>query len=348
MTSQPTSNKSTIGKSARGKSVWVLTEGHIGMENQARGLAEAMGVEPVVKRLYPRLAWRYLPPRLWPLPLRSPSRRGDPLTPPWPDVLIGCGKRATAPSVAIRRASRGHTFTVHIQDPPFPASAFDLLVVPAHDRLHGPNVLVTQAAVHRVTRAKLDAAAAALRPRLAELPRPLVAVLIGGSNRKHKVGAAAFDRLAGQLATLCRDGGAGLLVTPSRRTGAGNEAVLRRHLAGLPAEIWEGRGENPYFGYLGLADFVLVSRDSVSMVSEACATGKPVYTIGLGTNSRRLDAFHEALERAGIARPFDGTLQSWSYDPPDDTAKAAAEILRRLDARAAGPAGTPAKAPATD
>lgn len=314
--------------------VWVLTEGHIGMENQARGLAEAMGAEPVIKRLYPRFPWRILPPRLWPAPLRAPGPQGDALTPPWPNVLITCGKRATAPSVAIRKASVGHTFTVHIQDPPMPAAAFDLVVVPAHDSLRGPNVLVTQAAVHRVTRARLDDAAAALAPKVDAIPRPRVAVLIGGSNRKHKVAAAAFEQLGEQLAGLARNAGAGLLITPSRRTGAANEEILRRHLDGLPARIWDGGGENPYFGYLGLADHVIVSRDSVSMVSEACATGKPVYTVRLGTNSRRLDAFHEAIEGAGIARPFEGALESWTYTPPDDTAKAAAEILARLEDRA--------------
>jgi len=314
-------------------SVWVLTEGHIGMENQARGLAEAMGIEPVVKRLHPRLPWRYLPPRLWPMPLRAPGPEGDPLAPPWPDVLITCGKRATAPSVAIRKASRGRIFTVHIQDPPLAASAFDLLVVPAHDRVRGPNVLVTQAAVHRVTRKRLDEAAAALASRLEAIPHPRVAVLIGGSNRKHKAGEAAFEHLARQLAELSRREGAGLLVTPSRRTGARNEAILRQHLAGLPAEIWDGSGANPYFGYLGLADFVIVSRDSVSMVSEACASGRPVYTARLASNSRRLDAFHETLENADIARPFEGVLERWTYQPPEDTAKAAAAILARLRAR---------------
>ncbi|MDH3233091.1 MAG: mitochondrial fission ELM1 family protein [Alphaproteobacteria bacterium] len=314
--------------------VWVLTEGHIGMENQARGLAEAMGIEPIVKRLHPRMPWRVLPPRLWPMPLRAPGHKGDALAPPWPDVLISCGKRASAPSAAIRKASQGRTFTVHIQDPPLAASAFDLLVVPAHDRLRGPNVLVTQAAVHRVTRQRLDEAAEALAPKLEAIPHPRVAVLIGGSNRKHKAGDAAFAQLARQLAELSRREGVGLLVTPSRRTGVRNEAILRHHLAGLGAEIWDGGGANPYFGYLGLADFVIVSRDSVSMVSEACASGKPVYTVRLASNSRRLDTFHETLESAGIARPFDGVLESWTYRPPDDTAKAAAAILARLQARA--------------
>src|SRR3546814_20453175 len=87
-----------------------------------------------------------------------------------------------------------------------------------------------------------------------------------------------FRSLAGQLATLARDGW-GLMITPSRRTGRRNEEILRRALAGLPAEIWDGAGENPYFGSLALADHVVVTGDSVNMVSEAASTGKPVHVV---------------------------------------------------------------------
>lgn len=314
-------------------SAWVLTEGHIGMENQALGLAEALGLDPTIKRLWPRAPWRFLPPRLWPVPLHAPGPKGDPLAPPWPDLLISCGKRATAPALAIRRASGGRTFAVHISDPRMPPARFDLLVVAAHDPPRGDNVVVVRGTVHRVTAVKLEAEARQLEPRLKDLPRPLVAVLIGGSNRKHKVRGEAMERLADQLAALCRGAGAGLLITASRRTGASNEAILRGRLAGLPAEIWDGAGDNPYFGYLGLADAIVVSADSVSMVSEACSTGKPVHVARLATMSRRLEAFHAGLERDGLTRPFSGALQDWRYDPLHDTGRAAAEVAARMTAR---------------
>ncbi len=313
-----------------GLRAWVLTEGHIGMENQALGLAEAMGLAPEVKRLRPRFPWSRLPPRLWFAPLRSPGREGDRLEPPWPDLLITCGKRAVAPSIAIRRASRGKTFTVHVQDPPARAHAFDLVVVPEHDSLRGDNVFVTQAAVHRVTPAKLAAAAERFAPELADLPRPIVAVLIGGSNRRYRLTPAAAADIAEGLARLCSVHGAGLAVTASRRTGAENEAVLRRRLADLPAVMWDGSGENPYFGYLGLADAIVVTCDSVSMASEACATGKPLYVVELEGGSRRIGRFHRNLRRAGITRPFTGALERWSYARPDDTARAATEVKRRM------------------
>ncbi len=123
------------------------------------------------------------------------------------------------------------------------------------------------------------------------------------------------------------------MVTPSRRTGTANEAILRESLAGLPAEIWDGGGENPYFAYLGLADAIIATGDSVNMVSEAASTGKPVHIVELEGGSPKFTAFHESMRAAGITRPFTGTLESWDYTPPDDTRHAAEEIRRRMALR---------------
>lgn len=315
---------------------WVLTEGHIGMENQALGLGEALGLTPVVKRLRPRAPWKWLPPRFWPTPLRAPGPEGDPLAPPWPDLLISCGKRATAPAAAIRRLSAGRTFTVHVQTPPMNPANFDLVVVPAHDGFTGENVLVTAAAVHRVTPGKLAAAARAFAPRWQDMPRPWVAVLIGGSNNRHRLTPAITARLAHDLKTLADTTGGSLLITPSRRTGAENEAILRETLGETSGEIWDGQGENPYFGLLALADTVLVTCDSVSMTSEAASTGKPVYVIDLEGESRRIGEFHRRLQDAGITRRFTGEIGDYSYDPPDDTARVAAHIRELMAARRGG------------
>ena len=315
---------------------WVLTEGHIGMENQALGLAEALDLSPVVKRLHPRAPWKWLPPRLWPTPLRATGPEGDPLAPPWPDLLITCGKRATAPAAKIRRISGGRTFTVHVQTPPMNPANFDLVVVPAHDRFTGENVLVTTAAVHRVTPAKLRAAALDFAPRWQDLPRPWIAVLIGGSNNRHRLTPEVAAQLAADLRALAESTGGSLLITPSRRTGAENEAILRDTLGGGAGEIWDGQGENPYFGLLALADTILVTCDSVSMTSEAASTGKPVYVIDLEGESRRIDDFHRRLREAGITRRFTGEIGDYSYDPPDDTARVATHIQALLAARARG------------
>lgn len=319
-------------RSTSGLSAWVLSEGHIGMENQALGLAEALDLDPVIKRLWPRPPWSWLPPRLWVGGTRAPGPRGDRLDPPWPDLVISCGKRAAAAAVAVKRASRGRTAIVHVQTPPLPLAAFDLLIIPAHDGTTGANVHLTEAAVHRVTPARIEQAAARFAPWIAELPAPHAAVLIGGSNNRYRLTPDIMRRVAGQLAALARDKDIGLLVTPSRRTGADNEAILRETLADIPAAIWDGAGENPYFAWLGLADWILVTCDSVSMTSEALSTGKPVYVIALEGRSRRIEDFHRHMRDTGYTRPFDGALDRWTYAPPDDTAKAA-DAVREMLAR---------------
>jgi mitochondrial fission protein ELM1 len=317
--------------------IWAIDDGRIGIANQAIGLAEAVGPEVVVKRCRLRLPWSHLPPRLWPAPLaKAFTPDSDELAPPWPDLVVSAGRQGALTAIAIKAASGGRSFLAQIQDPRLGRRYFDLLVVPEHDPARGENVVLTKGAVHRVTPAKLAEAARIWGPRFAHLPRPLVAVLIGGRNRVFRFDLADLEALARDLASLARREGAGLLVTPSRRTGPEGEAALRRALADVPAFLWDGTGDNPYFAFLACADAIVATADSVSMVSEAASTGKPVYVAGLAGGSRKFAAFHEAMREAGITRPFAGRLEAWRYPPLDDTARAAAEIRRRLAAASPG------------
>lgn len=317
---------------------WVVTDGIPGLENQCLGLAEALGARPQLKRVRIRRLWRYLMPRLWLRPFAALDPAGDPLTPPWPDLLIASGRVTVALSVAIRRASAGRTFTVQIQSPAVWLDQFDLIVAPAHDRLRGPNVVSTWGGLNRITPARLADAAKAIEAAIAHLPRPRFAVLLGGPNKVYRFDPA-FAALAGdRLARIARESGGSLLVTPSRRTGDANMAEIRRCLAGVPAAIWDGAGDNPYYGYLGAADAIIVTGDSVNMVSEAATTGKPVHVIDLpGQGSRKFKAFHARLREAGITRSFDGTFATWDYVPLDDVHMAARALKERLIARGRWP-----------
>ncbi|MBI3451314.1 MAG: mitochondrial fission ELM1 family protein [Rhodospirillales bacterium] len=310
------------------KSCWILTEGYVGLEAQCRGLAEALGVDPVYKRVRFRFPWTVLPNRLWFRAFSALAPGSDQLAPPWPDLVISCGNGGVPLALAIKRASGART--VHIQHPSVDPRHFDAVIVPRHDDLAGENVIVSKAAIHGVTPAKLADGAREWGPAFAHLPRPLVAVLIGGSNGRYQLTAPIVTRLADRLAALARERGAGIAITPSRRTASEAVEILRQRLAGLPAYIWDGAGANPYFGLLGLADAIVVTEDSVSMTSEACATGKPVYVVELEGSSRRLDRFQADLRDDGMTRPFTGALESWTYVPPDDTAHAAAELKRRF------------------
>ena len=306
---------------------WVLTDGKAGTRNGALGLAEAVGLPVIDKHTHSRLPWRWLPPQLWPPGVLGVGSGGDPLVPPWPRLLVSAGERSVGPALAIRKLSGGATCCVHIQHPRIDPEKFDLVTASAHDRLVGPNVRNTLGALHHVTREKLAAEARKFEARYAHLPRPLVAVLIGGANRVYRFDRDAAERLANSLARICEDAGCGLLITASRRTGADNEALLRERLQGAPVEIWDGRGDNPYFAFLGLADAIVVTSDSANMVSEACYTGKPVHVFRLpGGGRTKFDRFHESLMAVGITRPFDGRLENWHYDALDERTALAAEI----------------------
>jgi len=314
---------------AHSASAWVVTDGIIGTEKQCIGLAERIGLPFAVKRIKVRAPWRWLPPQTWLMPLAAIDPAGDRLDPPWPDLLIASGRKAVAPSIAIRRLSRGRTFTVQIQNPAVSLDNFDLVVAPRHDRLTGPNVISTAGALHGLTPEVLARAAERVAGQVEGLPRPLVLVLVGGANRVYRFGVAEAQSLAADLAKLHGT----LLVTTSRRTGAEQARAL---IAGLPpgrAIVWDGGGDNPYPGWLGLADAVVVTGDSVNMVTEACAAGRPVYVVELPGGSAKFRAFHELMRAEGHTRPFTGRLEDWTPARLDDTEHVAAVIRDRLKQR---------------
>ena len=301
----------------------VLSEPYAGLQAQALGLAEAAGLAPELVTLEPRAPWSWLPARIWPTPLRA-IRLPD----PGDAIMIGAGGMAAVIGAAFRRPARP---VVQVQHPRIDPARFDLVVVNRHDGLIGPNVVVTRTALHRATPARLAQAAALWTPRFAHLPRPLVAVLVGGSNGRFRLDAAVATALGASLAAMMRADRVGLALTPSRRTAGDARAALQRAVAPLGGWVWNMEGENPYFGLLALADAIVVTEDSVSMVSEAVATSAPVLLAGLPGRSRRIRRFNQYLQEDGRLRPFAGRLDLWPVAPVDDTQAAADEMRRRLD-----------------
>ncbi len=301
---------------------WLLSEPYAGLQAQGLGLAEAAGLTAEIQPLMPRVPWRWLAARTWPAPLAAVR-----MAPPFPELVIGVGGVGGAVGAALRR--RGVRM-VQVQHPRMPPDRFDLIVAARHDEIAGPNVIVTRTALHRVTKARLAVAAAQWAPRFASLPRPLVAVLVGGANGRFRLDRTIAGRLGGELAAMMRRDGVGLAATPSRRTDPEAAVALQKAVAPLGGYVWDGKGENPYFGLLALADAIVVTIDSVSMISEAVATEAPVMLAPLPGRSRRNRLFVAAMEQCGRARPFAGRFALWSVTALNDTAAAAEEMRRRL------------------
>lgn len=313
------------------KTCWVLSNDIIGMDNQSFGLADALGFTVVRKYIAPVAPWSYLPPQLWLAPLKSALWPGsDRFEPPWPDVVIGTGRMTVAHSVAIKRASGGRTFNIRIQHPRVALRDFDLVVAPQHDACQGENVIQTMGAIHRVTADGLRLAGEKFASQFAALPRPLVAVMVGGTNKCYRMTPEIGHSLGEKLAAMSAATGTGILLTTSRRTGPEVEAALRQSLMGTPSYIWDGTGDNPYLALLALADYLVVTADSVNMVSEACFTGKPVFVVELEGGSRKFRRFHEAMRVGGYTRSYSGVLDHWSYTPLDDVGTVVREVQKRL------------------
>ena len=300
---------------------WVITEGLAGTENQCIGVANALGISPIIKRVTLNQPWKTLSPYIG---FECAQSFSPSLVPPWPDLLITSGRKAVAVSKYIKKQSNNRTFTVHIQDPRISSKYFDLIAVPEHDDLHGDNVIITKAAPNRITTDVLEHAKKEF-PQFENIPSPRIAVLIGGNSKAYSMNNNDTRTLAKQIKAI----NAGLMITTSRRTGSENEKILRSILQKEGTYMWDGDGENPYFGFLAWSDFILVTADSTSMLSEAATTGKPVYMIGLNGGHKRIEKMHKNLIDSGAVRHFNGRLEAWSYEPLND-AKLVADAIKEF------------------
>ncbi|HEY5289716.1 MAG TPA: ELM1/GtrOC1 family putative glycosyltransferase, partial [Caulobacteraceae bacterium] len=232
-------------------SAWAVTTGEMGMRTQARGLAEAVA-DAVAELTVGSWPWS-----------------GPKPTPPWPTVIVSCGRRSARWALAARKASGGSSFAVHVQDPRRDADAFDLIVAMAHDAIAaGGNVIKVTTALHDLTPAKLETAAKAWADRLAPLGRPLTGVAIGGDLRGRAFTLADGARLVEGLRRVRAGTGGALAITPSRRTPAATLAQLKTAFGDDPRVfLWDREGDNPYRAILAASDRLVVTSDSVSMVS---------------------------------------------------------------------------------
>lgn len=300
--------------------VWVLADDRAGNVSQAVGVAEALGWPFIIKDIRPnslaRVPNALLGASLWGIDASSRAA----LVPPWPDVVIGAGRRTAPVARWIKRRSGGRTLLAQIMFPGrIGAAEFDLIAVPAHDRLRSPpaNVVRILGAPHRVTAERLRQEALRWQDRFTALPRPRVALIVGGATGRRPFSPELARDLGEKTAALAAQVSGSVLISTSRRTGREAEAAL---LAAIPEPRfvyrWGDGGENPYFAYLGLADVVVVTGDSMSMCSEACATPGPVYIFAPpGWASPKHERLHAELYAQGMARPLGEAFSSWSHAP---------------------------------
>lgn len=323
--------------------IWVLTD------DRAGNVAQALGVAEALQRPFVTMDIRYTPLARLPNLLTGPRLIGlTPvsrlaLTPPWPDLVIAAGRRSAPVARWIRRAAMDRcakaVILVQLMNPGRTgADEFDIIAVPRHDceRPGGDaaNVLRTTGAAHRLDATRLQSAADIWAPRLAGLPRPFVGLLVGGATHRKPFPLALAGELGRRVHRLAAEAGGSVLLATSRRTGTTAEQAL---LDAIPeprqAFLWSAGGDNPYAAFLALADAVVVTGDSVSMCSEACAAPGPVYIYAPeGMVAPKHARLHGELYGRGLARPLEqwiegGRFEDWRHPPLN----AAGEVARAID-----------------
>ncbi|HZA02352.1 MAG TPA: mitochondrial fission ELM1 family protein [Hyphomicrobiaceae bacterium] len=335
MQQESTSSCRREGSVLRGARAWVITDGKAGMDVQARGVAEALGLAYEMKRVAPAGLWKVIAP--WG-PVRPQERFGEPgslFAPPWPVVAIATGRASIPYMRALRRRAGMATYCVVLQDPQTGSGTADLIWVPQHDRRRGPNVITTPTAPHGFSPARIAELRRTIPPAIAALPYPRVTVALGGKNGIYKFTDADDHRFQASLASIGR-AGASFLITASRRTHQRLIRAVDEATKARPRILWNSTGPNPYPFFLAAAHWLVVTADSVNMTGEACATGNPVYVFEPSGGSAKFRRFHEALQRHGATRPLPAlvhALEQWSYEPLDSAAIIAEEVERRFSRR---------------
>jgi mitochondrial fission protein ELM1 len=301
---------------------WLMLGHKAGDNSQILALAEALGWPFETKHLVYRRTELLTNLFAGPTLMGLIKARSSPLEPPWPELIISAGRRNEPLVRWIQREAGGpgRVRLVHVGRPWARHECFDLIVTTPQYRLpQKPNILHNEAPLHRVTAERLAAAAAAWAPRLAHLPRPYVAVLLGG-----QAGPFNFDRENGALlgwhaSRMAEALGGSLLVSTSARTPAKAADALEAALS-APALVYRWRRDdpdNPYFGFLALADRIVVTCDSMSMLAEACFTRKPVFIYdllrGKGSHRPPLPADGSVLPVTPLERLRDFNLRALIY-----------------------------------
>jgi mitochondrial fission protein ELM1 len=328
---------------------WGITDGSAGMAAQVKALAASVGVDVEMKVVRIKKPWVKLPNIFYSTPLRHLvlplfiERGCDTLEGPWPDMIISCGRRAAIVTSALKSKIAAQQkekvpYFIHIQDPQMHPRHFDMVVAMAHDKVQADNVIKTQFALHQLTPVALAEARQHWEQQFAHYRKPLVAVLLGGSTNKYTLTTEAIDRVVVLLERLLKNMDGSLLITPSRRTGEENIARLRAAFEGNDrVYLYDFESENPYMGMVALADAFIVTNDSVNMMSEAAATGKPVHIIAFaGHSGTKPSRFAGRMIRSGVARPLGARLETWEYKLDNEMLTIAETIRQNFLAREQG------------
>ena len=287
----------------------LLTQGMHGMISQAEGLAKALGLSYKHQTVKLKSFWNLIPPKLSPISENLVKEKFICDS----RVVISCGRKSVIPSIALKKRLGKEIFTIHIQNPKVSFKHFDLIVSPEHDNLKGDNIISTTGAIHYLTKQEIRKNSNYLE--LKKEKKKLVSFIIGGPNKYYNYSEQSIHEIFNKVKTLFTPDKYKIIVIPSYRTPV-NIVKKAYDTFNFNHHVVKEIDKRAYLSALAISDYIVVTCDSTSMISEAAITGKPVYIAMMKAvkNNYRFKNFYTKLNKLGITKQLENNVETWSYN----------------------------------
>ena len=304
----------------------LLTQGMHGMISQVEGLAKALGLSYKHQKVELKSFWNLIPPKISPISENLVKNKFVCDC----KVIISCGRKSVIPSIALKKRLGNEIFNIHIQDPKISFKYFDLIVSPEHDNLVGENIINTTGAIHYLTKKEILDNSQYLGIEK-DKRKELVAFIIGGPNKYYKYSEKQIHALFNKVKTLFTPDKFKIVVIPSYRTPE-NILKIAFNTFNVDHHVVKTIDKKAYLSALAISNYIVVTCDSTSMISEAAMTGKPVYIAMMKSfkPTGKFKKFDSQLRDLGITRELEDTVESWSYNKLNEVTRIAPIVKAKM------------------
>ena len=266
----------------------LLTQGMHGMISQAEGLAKALDIDFTHHTVELNNFWKMVPPKITPIS-QSVYKKIDHEN---FDVIISCGRKSVIPSIHLKNNSIKKVFNIHIQDPKVDLKHFDFIVAPEHDSIKGQNVISTKGAIHYLTENEINENKDYLNSFIKKDKRIIWTLIMGGPTKYYDYSTKNIKEIFTTLSKLSKEHNFQLVIIPSMRTPT-NIIQYANDYFGDDHTVIMDVDKKAYLSALAIAQNIIVTCDSSSMISEAALTGKPIYVASIlpKKNDKRFQKF---------------------------------------------------------
>ena len=305
----------------------ILTEGMHGMISQAEGLAKVLDLDFIHEKIELSTFWKLLPPKITPVGnfvFKNEFENDF-------NIVISCGRKSVIPSIYLKKKLKNKIINIHIQDPKVSLYHFDFIVAPEHDGLMGENVLTTKGAIHYLTIDELVKNESYLKSKIDD-QKKVVSFIIGGPNKYYNYNEKIINEIFLKIKKNFIDKNYQAIVIPSMRTPINIIQQAQNYFDDKQIVI-PNVDKKAYLSSLKLADHIVVTCDSTSMISEAALTGKPIYIAQMPTvkTNQRFKEFFNLFESLNIVKNLDSSVENWNYKKLDETSRISSYIKAKIN-----------------